>query len=404
MRLLHLTPELPYAPGGSGGSARQFHLLRELVRRGHEVTVVAPVAPHQQDGARRLEDAGVRLLGVRRPASRLRETLGALRRAPALVPRAATEPVTAWQVGVFWASLKPLALGELETSRPDLVSVEHDMAAAWIRDLPPDTPAAITLHNVSWSYYESRARAASGPATLGLRAEAGRYRRHDERWLPRYATRVAMSRVDADLLRFAGPVEVVPNGVATGEIGPAASEPEPDTVLFTGTMNYPPNGEAILWFAEHVWPLIARERPTARLLIVGREPTAPVRALAGPQVEVTGGVETIAPFYDRAQVVIAPLRSGGGTRLKVLEALSSARPLVSTTVGAEGIEVEDGRHLLIADGPEDFARAVLDLLADRDRGHALGRAGRALAVERYDWRALGERLEAVYERAGLGGS
>jgi glycosyltransferase involved in cell wall biosynthesis len=401
VRILHLTPELPYAPGGSGGSTRQFHLLRELARRGHELTVVAPVAPHQEDWARLLEAAGVELVAVRRPASRVAETLRALARSPSLAPRALVEPVTAWQVGVFWTSLRPLALRAIEAGRPDLVSVEHDMAAAWIGGLPEDVPAVLTCHNVSWAYYESRAQAASGPAALGLRAETARYRRHDDYWLSRYAALIAMSEADAERLRPGGDVHVVPNGVATAEIGPAERDPEPATLVFTGTMNYPPNREAIIWFAAEVWPLVVARRPDARLLVVGREPPADVRALADgdARIEVTGGVPRVMPFYERAAVVVAPLLSGGGTRLKVLEALASARPLVSSGVGCEGIDVTPGEHLLVEDDPRRFAAAVLDLIEDRERARALGEAGRRLAVERYDWGVLGERLEAVYERA-----
>ncbi|MEA2457823.1 MAG: polysaccharide biosynthesis protein PslH, partial [Thermoleophilaceae bacterium] len=406
MRLLHLTPELPYAPGGSGGSTRQFHLLRELVGRGHDVTVVAPIAQGQASGAPLLKAAGVRLVEFERPHSRVRESLRALAAAPGLVPRAALEPVTAWQVGVFWASLRPLALREIAAWQPDLVSVEHDMAAAWVGDLPPGTPAVITCHNVSGHYYASRARASSGAARIGLRAEATRYRRHDSRWLGRYRRIVAMSDADAAELSAVAPgtpVDVVPNGVATADIGPAAGPPpEPATLVFTGTMAYPPNREAALWFAARVWPRVVERRPDARLLVVGRDPTDDVRALAAAdeRIEVTGGVPLVMPYYERAGVVVAPVRSGGGTRLKVLEALASARPLVSTSVGCEGIDVTPGEHLLVEDDPQRFADAVVALIEDPARARALGEAGRERAVERYDWSALGGLLEAVYERAG----
>jgi glycosyltransferase involved in cell wall biosynthesis len=199
------------------------------------------------------------------------------------------------------------------------------------------------------------------------------------------------------------PVDVVPNGVATADIGPAAGPPpEPATLVFTGTMAYPPNREAALWFAARVWPRVVERRPDARLLVVGRDPTDDVRALAAAdeRIEVTGGVPLVMPYYERAGVVVAPVRSGGGTRLKVLEALASARPLVSTSVGCEGIDVTPGEHLLVEDDPQRFADAVVALIEDPARARALGEAGRERAVERYDWSALGGLLEAVYERAG----
>ena len=131
MKLVHLTPELPYAPGGSGGSTRQFHLLRRLVEHGHDVTVVAPVHPTQVEGTEALREVGIRLAGVRRPGSRVRETLGALARRPALGFAALREPVLAWQVDVFWTALRRLAARELDSVRPDLITVEHDWAASW---------------------------------------------------------------------------------------------------------------------------------------------------------------------------------------------------------------------------------------------------------------------------------
>ena len=133
MRILHLTPELPDWPGGTGGATRQFHLLRRLVELGHEVTVVAPVGPREHAGITALESAGIGLRHFLRPRSRVRETLDALGREPLLAPTAAVRPVLAWQVSVFWAQLRPVAEAALRELRPDVVHVEHDSAAAWAR-------------------------------------------------------------------------------------------------------------------------------------------------------------------------------------------------------------------------------------------------------------------------------
>ncbi len=398
MRVLHLTPELPCWPGGTGGATRQFHLLKRLVELGHEVTVVAPV-PEGEEGRRaELDAVGIRLRSVTRPASRVGETLSALAREPMLVPRAVRLPTLAWQVSVFWAELRALAVDEIRQNRPDVIGIEHDNAAHWIDDLPAEIPAVLVLQNVGRHYYESRARSASGVRAAWFAAEARRFARHDGRWLPRYARLIAVSDDDAADLRktLDVPVEVVPNGVASDELTPLPPSPEPETLLFTGTLSHPPNEDGIRWFAESIWPRIRSRRPGARLLVVGRDAPVGVRALDGQSdIEVVGAVPDMAPYFARATAVVVPLRSGGGTRLKILEAFACERAVVSTSTGCEGLKVEDGRNLLVADDEQVFADATLRLLDDPGLCQRLAADGRELAERRYDWRVLGDELERV---------
>jgi len=404
LRVLHLTPELPYWPGGSGGATRQFHLLRRLAELGHEVTVVAPIPAGEAHRTLELAAAGVRVEGPVRPGSRVSETLGALARQPALVPMAATLPVLAWQGSVLWAAMVPHVRREL-ARRPDVVTVEHDNAAQWVTELPVGVPAVLTLQNVGRGYYESRARAAGGPRRLALGAEARRFARHDSRWLPRYCALVAVSDRDAEDLRADGArrVEVVPNGVAADELRPAPPSPEPATVLFTGTLSHPPNSDGIRWFAATAWRRVRAARPEAKLLVVGREPPRSVRELDGREgIEVVGPVADMAPWFARATAVVVPLRSGGGTRLKILEAFAGGRAVVSTRVGAEGLDVTDGRELVLADREEDIADGVLALLGDAGRRERLAAASRDLAERRYDWRVLGDQLDEVLRRVVAG--
>jgi glycosyltransferase involved in cell wall biosynthesis len=408
MRVLQLTPELPYAPGGSGGSTRQFQLLRRLRVLGHDVTVVAPVHPSQLEGAELLRGAGVTLHGGPRPASRAREVLAAVRRRPGLVPALAREPLLAWQVDVFWTALRPLALRALQ-ERPDVVLVEHDWAAAWAGALPAGTPRALTLHNLSWRYYEARARAAGGgPEAAGLRLEGRRFERFDRRRLRAYDLLVTMSEDDDAAVRSVSdtPSVVVPNGVDTSALHPGPPIADP-VAIFTGTLAYPPNAEALLWLLGELWPRVVAEVPGARLLVVGRDAPEEARRLAGADDTVTlaGWVPDMQPWFDRASVVLVPMRSGGGTRLKVLDGLAGGRAMVTTAAGAEGIDLRDGEHALVADGADAFTAATVRLLRDADLRARLGAAARRLAEEHYDWAALGDRLErALVALAGTGAS
>ncbi len=405
MRVLHLTPELPRWPGGTGGSTRQFHLLKRLAELGHEVTVVAPVADDQRNSLPGLEAAGIATSTVDRPTSRVRETLGALRSRPSLVTSAASSPVLAWQVGVFWATLRPVAQRALEEVRPDVLSVEHDNAARWPADLEGPPPAVLTLQNVGWHYYENRAKAASGATAAALRLEARRFRRHDARHFGLYRTLVAMSerdRLDLGAVTQV-PVEVVPNGVATDQFSPAPPAAGDRTLLFTGTLSHPPNAEGICWFADNAWPRVRAVVPDARLVVVGHDPPRRVSALSGRDgVEVIGPVPDMAPWFERATAVVVPLLSGGGTRLKVLEAMANGRAVASTRVGCEGLDLKPERDILVADGADDLAAACMRLLEDPELRETLAAAGRGVVEQLYDWRMLGDRLAAVFEAAAGG--
>jgi len=398
MRVLHLTPHLPYAPGGHGGATRQFHLLRRLVERGHEVTVVAPVTVDQREHVALPRAAGIAVAAVERPASRVAETLALLARAPSLVPRAAAWPLHAWQLAVLWQELRPSVRRLLAEAPPDLVSAEHDVAANWAADLPPQLPRLLMLENVTRDYYAARAAAASGAAARWFALETRRAERHARTWLPRWSGLVCVSDEDGASVRrgYGLAARTIANGVDLDAFPPVTTEPAgPPMLLFTGSMNYPPNVEGICWFVAEVWPAIRAQRSDARLRIVGREPTEAVRRLADvPGVEVTGAVPDVAPHFRDAHVVVVPLRSGGGTRLKILEAASAGRAIVSTRRGAEGLAVTDDRELVLVDQAAPFAARVLELLDDPARRARLGAGARTLA-ERHDWRALGDELEAI---------
>jgi glycosyltransferase involved in cell wall biosynthesis len=159
-------------------------------------------------------------------------------------------------------------------------------------------------------------------------------------------------------------------------------------------MGWAPNADAAVWIADEVWPLVRARVPGARLLLVGRDPTPAVRARAGTDVEVTGTVDDVRPFLARARVALAPLRAGGGSRVKILEALDGGRPVVATSIGAEGLGDLVGRGVVLADEPGAMADALVGLLVDRDRAEGLGRAGREAVAARHSW----EGTLAPYKR------
>ena len=215
-------------------------------------------------------------------------------------------PQRALEMRVFWVGMRELADRAVREWRPDVVMVGHDMAAAWAQSLPPSLPAVLTLHNLLWHWYLSRARRTTGLRTALLRAEAARYRMYTLRMLRRYQAAVAVSTTEADELRRSSPVPVyvIPIGVDTRELTPSPDPDGPPRLVFTGTLGYPPNSEGIAWFADNVWPEVLRAVPDAQLDIVGR---APPRACS--RSATAPGSRSSAPSPPCAPTTPAPTRS-----------------------------------------------------------------------------------------------
>jgi glycosyltransferase involved in cell wall biosynthesis len=191
-------------------------------------------------------------------------------------------------------------------------------------------------------------------------------------------------------------VEVIPNGVDTQRYQPLPEANTPPHLLFIGNMGYAPCIDAVSFFCLEILPLIQRAIRSVELWIVGRDPQPEVTHLDGQGVHVTGRVEDIIPYYRQTKVSVVPLRAGGGTRLKILEAMALGRPVVSTTIGSEGLDAINGEHLLIADQPEQFAEQTVRLLTDRHLYQHIASRGRQLVESRYDWDQIAGRLMDVY--------
>jgi glycosyltransferase involved in cell wall biosynthesis len=212
---------------------------------------------------------------------------------------------------------------------------------------------------------------------------------------------VVVSQADAEALQMLLPgleCTVVPNGVDTTYFRPTEEDESDSTLVFTGKMDFRPNVDAVLWFAQEVLPLVRREIPGALLKVVGRNPHPRLQSLRqAAGIFLTGYVDDVRPYIGEAAVYVVPLRVGGGTRLKLLEAMSMSKAIVTTSLGCEGIVTEHNRELLFADDPAAFAAATVELMRDRERRRALGEAARKLAVSRHDWRSITPLLERVYE-------
>lgn len=251
-------------------------------------------------------------------------------------------------------------------------------------------PTVLFQHNVEAAIW-ARHAAVPGSAVRQryMREQWRRMAAFEGRECRRHDHVIAVSEADSDSFRRdygVTRVTAVPTGVDTGFFTPAGVQRDRNEIVFVGSMDWLPNDDGVRWFAGSILPLIRRRVPGARLTIVGRDPTPAVRQLAADAaITVTGRVADVRPFVERAALVVVPLRVGGGTRLKIFEAMAMERPVVSTTIGAEGLPVTNGREILIADDPEAFAAASSALLENPARADGLGKAAAELVRSRFSW-------------------
>lgn len=235
---------------------------------------------------------------------------------------------------------------------------------------------------------------------LSYRIEAAKMARYEKKALAKFHHVIAVSDRDRDEMLSLSPncpISVVPTGVDTQQyaVAPPASG-DPPLVVFTGSMDWEPNMDAVEYFCREIWPSVLAAFPHARFQIVGRNPPGRIRRLHSSSVEVTGTVPSVRDYLRDATVVIVPLRIGGGTRLKIFEAMAMGKALISTTIGAEGLDVTHGRDLLLADDPANFAAGILSLLRDSALRRRFEQAA-TIQAQRYDWSRIAERFAAVLQ-------
>ena len=363
MRILIISDYLPY-PLIGGDRIRIYNLLSRVARR-HEVSLAGFLEqPGDAEGVPQLRQFCARVeTATFRPSSRAHKMLGMLR---------------------FGLTGKPPELYLLHSDELlnkirrlvsavdfDVVQIEHSRMALYRETLPARgaSQSILMFHNFI-SQQDRRVSQIESRWTNKLRPLVNSIAMRQ--WEPRYAEKfdrcTTVSNLDRDSLLNANPrlrVEVIPNGVDVQKYAPLPAPDEPSRLLFIGNMGYPPGADAAVYFCREILPLIRRQMSATELWIVGRTPRPEVRQLNGSGVHVTGQVDDVLPYYRQSAVCVVPLRAGGGTRLKILEAMALGRPVVSTAVGCEGLDVVDGEHLLIADNPQQFAEKTLRLLTDR---------------------------------------
>ncbi len=358
-RALFVTPEAPY-PMVGGGALRAASLL-EYLARSHSVDAIVFRAP----------DAGIdfpsglidRLLAINLPRHSKHRSL----------------------IAAFLKERPPY----------DLAVVEHFWCAPYWEQIGARCRRTILdLHNIESAWHLGCGRASDWPHSLAHGVFHRAALDLERQWLPRYSLLLAASAPDAQRVSSIAPqarVAIYPNTIPLIDL-PAREEQ--DNIVFSGTLEYEPNRTAVRYFSSQIWPVLERMWPNLKWRLVGRAPEAVARYIRGcPRIECTGAVDDAIAHLATAKVAVVPLLSGSGTRLKIIEAWAAGTPVVSTSLGAEGLPALDGQNMLLADGSESFTRAVSRLLEFAGERERIGRAGRAQYEREFTWDAAWGALD-----------
>lgn len=395
MKVLFLTQVLPYPPN-SGPKVKTYHVLRYLAGQGHAITLASFIRPGDEPHVEHLRGVCTQVHAVPMRRSRWLDVQAGLRslgsRTPFLVARDAR------------AEMFSFVRQALCRERYDIIHADQLTMAQYIE--PCDGVSTVfDAHNAVWAIVE-RAAQTSGPLPGALlRYEANRLRRYEGALCRRMDGVLVVSEVDRAHLLAAGAdaerVSVIPIAIDSAGQTPVARAAGANGIVSISTLFYPPNADGVRWFLREVYPLVHSDVPAAPLAIIGARPPQDIAEAARRMpglVAVPGYVGDVRPHLEQAAVMVVPVRAASGMRVRILEALAQGVPVVTTTTGAEGIDVRDGEQALIADTPHEFAGAVVRLLREPELGRRLAANGRRLVEERYDWRVVLPALEQVYYR------
>jgi len=402
-RILFLTPQLPYPPR-QGTILRNYGLINGLAQRGHQVSLLTFTEPSQPpvDTTPLIEiceDVSVIPTPHRSRLDRVRD----------LVSGKADMAGRLWSVE-FEQVLQMM----LKNQQFDVVHIEGIEMAPYIPAILASVDKRPLLiydaHNAEYALQKRISEQDSGnlkriPQALYSRIQAGRLHKWEANVCNICDHVFAVSETDAQHVRELtrdAPITVIPNAIEVEEYSPensGALDLLRPALVFTGKMDFRPNVDAVLWFASEILPRIHEKIPDAHFYVVGQKPHSRLEPLREKKnITLTGFVDKVQPYIASADVYVAPLRMGSGTRFKLLEAMAMSCSVVSTRIGAEGLDVQDGKHLLLADDPQGFAAAVVALIEDDDKRKALGSKAADLVSRDYDWPVIIPDVEAVYTK------
>ena len=393
MKILFLSPTVPF-PLTDGGRIRVFNLLKQIAKKSDVTLLALETQATDADGIAELRQLGIRVHLVPNAPTLPRVSFGTL--VKAFLRR---QPITVARYDLPAYRQKFRALIADQTF--DLIHYEMFHTAQFRTET--NLPGVLSQQNVDSAIWRRLCSETVNPFyKFTYWTQQLAFQRYERVLSPMFNAVTCTSDIDAAVFQHhcaEGAIKIIPNGVDVTHYLPDFSSEAPAHLIYIGSMDWYPNEDAVGFFADEVLPRIQEKVPDVAFSIVGGNPSVRVQKLAERDgVVVTGRVPEIKPYFAEATVFVVPLRIGSGTRLKILEALAMGKAIVSTTVGAEGLELRDGEEIFIADEPIAFADAVIRLLTDSQLRRRIGENGRARVERDYDWQSIGEKLHGVYTK------
>lgn len=389
MEILYVCHRFPYPPK-RGGKIRPFNMIRHLSEQ-HQVTVASLVrSREEEEEGRGLERYAQTIVGeVSEPA----QTLRMVARLPTGTPSS---------MGYFYSrQLHERVRKAVAAKRFDLVFVHCSSVAQYVSDLSgvPKILDFGDMDSQKWLIYSKVRR---WPVALGYLLEGRKLEREERRLARVFDMCTCTTRMELETLRsFGGDVDTdwFPNGVDADYFSPDGSDYDQNLISFVGRMDYYPNQQCMIDFSRNVFPEIRRKRSETRLVIVGANPSPPIRRLADiPGISVTGSVPDVRPYVRKSALMVAPLTIARGTQNKILEAMAMGVPTVTSDVAAKGVDAVAGQHLLSGSSNDDYVRSISRLLDNPDERNAFAKRGRERMLSNHDWAASMTRMDTIIDR------
>lgn len=402
MRILFLTQIVPYPPD-AGPRVKTWHVLRYLHEQGHDVTLASFVRSDEEKYLPVLRELCSEVYSIPIHRSRLLD-LGYgiksyLSGRPFLIERDDS------------AQMRQLVMEHVSKKLVDIIHCDQFTMAQFALDFINGDPLTVfDAHNAVWTIVDRTQKNAPWFLKIPLRIETKRVKQYEARVIKNFSHTLAVTEIDRQLLLKTLPIReaeevqrkitIIPIAVDTTAQQPVSRKPESMNILTLGTLHYPPNADGIRWFLQEVFPLIQQRSQSVRLTIVGKNPPidfVQAATLQPDSIQVTGYVEDLLPYLENSALMVVPVRAGGGMRVRILEAFAYGIPVVTTTIGLEGIEASPGDDILVADSAEQFAEATFQLLTDSNLQEKLARNGRNLVKTSYDWQVVLKRMDEIYK-------
>jgi len=401
MRVLVLDEEIPY-PTDTGKKTRTFNLISRLAKR-HEIDYVCYVDPAELDVIKKFQKFGVNVYPVIQQKSKnnlkrfyLKLFLNMFSNLPFIIYQYYTQ--------AYQAKVNSL----MQTKLYDLIHCEISLYSIFLSNKKVQVPSVGICHNVEaeiWKrYFLNETNIFK---KIFILSQWKRISAFEAQYLQKFTTCIAVSDRDANYLRKnygVYNVEIVPNGVDIDYFHPTSIRFKKYNIVFTGSMDWRPNQDAIKFFLKNIWHLVLKEVPSATFTVVGRNPPQWLYKLANRYkgVELTGTVNDVRPYINRAHLFVVPLRIGGGSRLKILEAMASGKAVISTVIGAEGLEVKHGENIFLEDSPYGFAKRIIQLFKNDIIRKKLEKKGRELVEKNYNWEILANKMDKIWRKVACG--